>query len=399
MPASIDAPLRVLLVTHYFPAHRGGVEIVAHELARRLAPRVSLRWLAADCDPPPAIPGVRVDAQPAWNLCERRFGLPWPVWHPSGWRTLATAVREADVVHLHDFIYPSSLVARLLAWHHRKPVLITQHIGDIDYENPVLRAVLRGINRSVGRLMLGQADQAVFISPKVLAQFARFTRFGVPPCYWPNGVDTSCFRPVPDDTRAALRARLGAGTDTPVVLFVGRFVQKKGLRLLRELAARQPAWQWWFAGWGDSAELDPANWPLSQVRVWTGRSGTTLAELYQAADALVLPSHGEGYPLVVQEALACGTPVVTSADTAAGGPSQPDFIHAVPHDPVAPDPAAWMARLADVVSAPVATRLRVRSQASAFASAEWNWDHLADRYANCLRQLATRHGGVNRGDH
>jgi hypothetical protein len=58
-----------------------------------------------------------------------------------------------------------------------------------------------------------------------------------------------------------------------------------------------------------------------------------------------------------------------------------------------------MARLADVVSAPVATRLRVRSQASAFASAEWNWDHLADRYADCLRQLATRHGGVNRGDH
>ena len=69
-----------------------------------------------------------------------------------------------------------------------------------------------------------------------------------------------------------------------------------------------------------------------------------------------------------------------------------DFIHAIPHDPAAPDPEAWLNRLADVVGAPSATRTRIRAQAAAFSSAQWNWDLLADRYAACLTQLAGRRG-------
>ena len=49
-------------------------------------------------------------------------------------------------------------------------------------------------------------------------------------------------------------------------------------------------------------------------------SQAELPPLYQAADLLVLPSVGEGFPLVVQEAMACGTPALVGDETAAGCP-------------------------------------------------------------------------------
>jgi len=54
-------PLRITLVTHYYPAHRGGVERVAGQLAERLARAgvAKIDWHASDCDAsPPAAPGL-----------------------------------------------------------------------------------------------------------------------------------------------------------------------------------------------------------------------------------------------------------------------------------------------------------------------------------------------------
>ena len=47
--------MRIALVTHYYPAHRGGIELVAAELAKRLAQRsdIDIAWHASDCDPAP----------------------------------------------------------------------------------------------------------------------------------------------------------------------------------------------------------------------------------------------------------------------------------------------------------------------------------------------------------
>ena len=385
-PANASAAIkpRLLLVTHYFPAHRGGVEIVAGELAGRLTTRFALRWLAADCDPPPSIPGAAAAGQAAWNGMER-FGLPWPIWSWRGWRTLYQAVVETDIVHLHDFIYPANIAAFCLARLRRKPVVITQHIGDIDYRNPVLKAVLKIVNRSLGRLILGRAHQVIFISPRVKALFQRFTDFRSPSAYWPNGVNTQIYAPATPTARLARRAGLGVSAGQPVVLFVGRFVEKKGLPFVRQLASLRPDWHWWFAGWGPAGPDNPESWQLPQVRVWRGLQGASLAELYQAADVLILPSYGEGFPLVVQESLACGTPSIISAETAAGAPAFPRAIRAVPYSPATSEPAEWLAALELLLSA--TDMAEIRQDAADFAAREWDWNQLAGKYTDLFKRL------------
>ena len=121
--------MRVLLVTHYYAEHRGGVEIVAAELARRLAARgVEIIWVASD-GPAASSTGVTRLPVSAWNLTEQRLGFPYPLWSPLALLRLSQQVRAADVIHLHDSLYLGNVVAYLWArWYHR-PVVVTQHVG------------------------------------------------------------------------------------------------------------------------------------------------------------------------------------------------------------------------------------------------------------------------------
>jgi glycosyltransferase involved in cell wall biosynthesis len=368
--------MRIVLVTHYFPAHRGGVELVAAQIAQRLARGygAEVEWHASDCDAPPEIQGLRAVPAASCNLIERRLGFPYPLWSPAALARLARAVRTADAVHVHDCLYLPNLVACAAARLARRPVLVTQHVGMVPYRNPLLRALLFVAYRVLGRLVLGGATRVAFVSDAVRRYFAGFVRFNAPPELIANGVDHAVFHPAGESRREQLRAELGAGRDTPLLIFVGRFVEKKGLPLLRELAARLPQARWVFAGWGP---FDPEGWKLANVRVVRGRTGSELAALYQAADLLVLPSVGEGFPLVVQEAMACGTPALVSDATAAGAPEARPLLFDEP-----PGTARWLARLQALIASPELAARRPR--VAAFAREHWSWERCAACYANLL---------------
>jgi phosphatidyl-myo-inositol dimannoside synthase len=373
--------MRVTLVTHYYPAHRGGIEIVAAELARRLAERhgAEISWYASDCDPLPRLAGVDCVPSRSWNAIERRFGFPYPLWSPGSLRRLGRAARESDAVHLHDCLYLANLVAYAAARLAGRPVLVTQHVGMIPYRNPLLRALQFVAYRVLGRIVLGGATQVAFVSDSVRRYFDRFVSFRSPPELVFNGVDTGVFRPVDAAARQALRAELGVGQDVALLLFVGRFVEKKGLPVLQRLARGLPETRWLFAGWGP---LDPERWALPNVSVVRGRSGAQLAPLYQAADLLVLPSQGEGFPLVVQEAMACGTPALVDTETAAGCPGAAGVL---PSEDVShPEAVArWADRITQLTAAAGAAQ-QLRASVAAYAAANWSWERCAGRYAELL---------------
>jgi glycosyltransferase involved in cell wall biosynthesis len=376
-------PPRVTLVTHYFPRHRGGVESVAWEIALRLARSGSadVTWHSSDTDEAPAAePHLRCVSARAWNVAERRLGLPFPVWSPAALAKLTRAVRGGDVVHLHDFLYLPNLVAWAAARLSGRPVIITQHVGPIPYRNPLLRLIVTLANRGLGQLVLGSAAQAFFVSHSVLEYFRGFVRFRNPPQLLSNGVDAKLFTFADEARRRTLRAGLGVSGDTPLLLFVGRFVEKKGLPMLRAIAERLPGARWLFVGWGPH---DPELWRLTQVSVKGNLAREELVPLYQAADLLVLPSFGEGFPLVVQEAMACGTPALVSDETAAGCPEVADILA---HEPLAATDAVarWTARIEALLASRDQQASR-RKHVAERARATWSWERCAESYAHALK--------------
>lgn len=380
--------MRLVLVTHFFPAHGGGIELVAAQLARRMADAGHrVVWCASDVDPPPVIPGVEARPMRSFNLVERLSGFPYPLWSPAALRTLAREVRDSDAVHVHDAIYASSLAAAALARRARRRLVVTQHIATVPLPWP-LRPLFAAANRLAAAAVLKRADAVAFISPEVLRHFEALVGAREGFAYVPNGVDGVVFHPSTED-RHALKVALGFDPARPLLLFVGRFVPKKRLPLVRALALRRPQWQWCVVGQGPE---DPAAWGLDNVAMPGPLAAHQLARLYRAADLLVLPSVGEGFPLVVQEAMACGLVPCVRAEVAAGA--------ALPASLWVPLPPAGQTEsveceaaeraIADALDATPAQQLERARAVAQHAVAHWSWEAAARWHAERLDGILAR---------
>ena len=368
---------RLLMVSTFYDSHLGGLEIVAARVADELAARgFQVRWLATDCTAPPEGGRVAAAPIPGSNWIERRLGVPMPLIGPKGIARLAREVRAADAVLVHDSLYVTSMAAALMARAFAKPLVVLQHIGPVPYRSALLRAAVALGNRIVTRRMLAAASRVVFISDAIRAFFAG-GRFAAPPETIFNGVDPEVFRPAP---QAAARARLGLADAGTIALFVGRFVEKKGLHLLRRAAAARPDVTWLFAGGGP---IDPAAWGLANVRVFAGLSGAVLAELYQASDVFALPSRGEGFPLVIQEALACGLSVVCGLESAQADLAATHLLDAVA---LGEDEGENLDRFLAAMRIALMRKAEARARAE-FAHGRYSWSAAADRYAELFRAL------------
>jgi glycosyltransferase involved in cell wall biosynthesis len=373
--------LRLLCVSHYFESHRGGIEVVAAQLARSLAKHgVHVTWAATDASAEPLdVPSASLRAT---NIIERHSGLPFPI---LGWRGLVRLVREVrehDAVLAHDGMYLTSIVAILAARVWRKPNLIVQHIGHVPATSRAQNALFQIADGVLTRPMLRLASHVVFISKTSAAHFSNvLTRR--PPTLIFNGVDLEVFRPAPS-ARERARGRRQIGWDArPVILFVGRFLEKKGLMRLREMAIARPDFHWVFAGWGP---IDPQAWGLNNVSVYRDRSGPDIAALYRAADLLVLPSKSEGFPLVVQESLACGLHPVCCSDAAEADAAATPFLTGIPNEG---DEAEIIARYLEAIDRLLAAPepIRERLARAAFAQQRYSWDAAASRYSAIFSTL------------
>lgn len=202
--------------------------------------------------------------------------------------------------------------------------------------------VRSGINAHLTRKVLAGADQVLTVSEAMRA--AAIDTFGAHASKVRtivNGIDTTVFHP---RDRGAMRAQLGVDLDARLVVYVGRFVESKGLvELLQAFAAiagRDPRARLALVGdgvmRGQLPELLRAHGIESRVTLPGGMEPTGVAKWIGASDVLTLPSWSEGYPNVVVEAIACGCPVVVSDVGGAGEIVRADNgLLVPPRDPVA----------------------------------------------------------------
>jgi glycosyltransferase involved in cell wall biosynthesis len=354
----------ILTISHFYESHLGGLERVAGHLARALERQdAKVTWAASTQDAPTDLTTLPL---PCANPTEALTGLPMPLPGPRALGALWRAVGQADALVIHDALYVTSIAAMMMAKLRRRRVVLVQHIAAIPFASGAMRALMRLANTLVTQPMLSAADEIVFISATV-----REDLLGTPPRRPAhllfNGVDAAIFRPdgpavrpVPDAARACL--------------FVGRFVEKKGLSILRALARLRPDLTLLMAGDG---LLRPESWGLPNVHVLGPQNASQLAALYRGADLLLLPSVGEGYPLVIQEAMACGLPVICGAPTHHADPEAARWLHGVAVD--LGDAEGSAARCAEAVDG-FAIAPKDREAMAAYAGQAYRWDAMGQGF-------------------
>lgn len=264
--------------------------------------------------------------------------LAHATWGPLYAASIAPALlpyrNRVDVV-LGSWAYPDGFAAVIAARLLGVPCVVKLHGSDIN-----LIAKLPGPRRMLA-WALPRAARVVAVS-RALAD--EVTQLGVARdriAIVMNGVDATLFHP---RDRAAARAELDLPPG-PIALYVGNLKTEKGVLDLAAawtiVAAALPDATLVIVGGGPAADaLSTAVAPLgARVRLVGPQPLPRIPTWMAACDLLVLPSHAEGTPNVVLEALASGRRVVA---TAVGGipdlVTRPELGELVP--PRAPDALA-----------------------------------------------------------
>ncbi|GAA3451660.1 glycosyltransferase family 4 protein [Dactylosporangium matsuzakiense] len=218
-------------------------------------------------------------------------------------RALRRSLRGVDVVHAHSL--RAGLVAAL-ARPAGTPTVVTWH-------NLVLATGLRArLYHPLERRVARAADVTLAVSSDLAARATELGARDVRPAKVPAPVPGA-----PTRTRDEVRAELGAEPGQPFVLAVGRLHPQKGFETLVSAAARwrdrDPEPFTAIAGSGPSYMSLAQRISEEHAPVHLLGHRTDVPDLLGAADLVVATSVWEGQPLFIQETLAAGVPLVSTA--------------------------------------------------------------------------------------
>lgn len=220
-------------------------------------------------------------------------------------RFALTPLPRGTIVHLHASWHASfwrKMVYARISWWKGAQVLLHIHptyfMDFYEGSGPVRQRAIRTTLQRCQALMVLTGEMAAKLGALVP---------GARVYVMPNPVDLEEFNALPVPAR-----------EPATVLFLGWFVPGKGaydlLEALARLKGRCPGLRAVFGGYKMEDQLRERVRTLAldgtvEVAGWCGRAD--VVRLLRTCTLLALPTYSEGIPMVVLEAMACGTPVVT----------------------------------------------------------------------------------------
>ena len=399
--------LKVLVLTSTFPRWQGDAcPMFVADLCRGLGERMDVTVLA-----PGAASALK---QEQWDNFEvRRFRYGWPdstqrlaagaimpnirrnpilmaqvppffaAQLYAAWRLMRS--EQYDAIHAH-WAVPQGIVASILKRMFKVPVITTTHGGDI-YAlrgGPAMRAKRWALNSSDRITAVSNAlrDEVIALGPTE-------ERVSV----LPMGVDTHRFLPDAGSLRVRQELNPSGG---PIILFVGRLVEKKGARYavqaMPAVLELLPDARLVMAGDGpEQAMLEALSRELrveDSVTFMGAVVNKRLPEIYASADVFVGPSvveengDREGVPVALGEAMASGCAVIA---TNAGGIADLVEDDATGLLVAERDPAALATAVTSILS-DVGLRSRLREAALASVRARFDHQIIHAAYADVIEE-------------
>jgi len=300
---------------------------------------------------------------------------------------------QPDVVMAVAIAFPTGIAAVEWCRSNRRGVVICDDARIQDVPRPIwVDAVKRHIYRNVDAMLL-PAESYLATS--------RF--FGIPDnrvFFGSNVVDVAWFAERAEVARATdMGLKAPIPTNTPYFLGLGRHVAKKNWITLIEAyrhyrTATTTPWRLVLVGNGPEgqrirARVDELR--LEDVCICPEVAEDDLIALYARAGCVVLPSYfGETWGLVVNEALACGTPVLVSEECGCASTLVKAGVNGWTFSPH--NVRALAARMGDIASGPLQVRETMR-KAAAQIGEEWSLDRFAQGACDAISLAARSRAG------
>jgi glycosyltransferase involved in cell wall biosynthesis len=309
---------------------------------------------------------------------------------------LADWIRESKPDVIHTWMYHANLIGALAArLAGNVPVVWAIHHNAFDPRVDKRRTML--VNRACALLSRKLAARIVFCSEASLRTHKKLGYAVEKLEVIPNGFDLEEVKPDPT-AYESLRRELGIPADAIVIGLAARFHPHKDHRNFIQAAERlhklMPDVHFLLFGMG-------ITWGNAQLVEWIEAAGIRkhshllglrqdLARLFSAMDIATTASRSEAFPIVVGEAMACGTPCVVT-DVGDSALIVENTGRVVPPG----DPSALAEAWRSLIEAGPAVRRRLGVAARERVQRHFQLSAIIERYQKIYTQAAARpHRGL-----